>query len=39
MICRVMPAISDGSPWSRLWSLGLNQFQHFWALAEDGCAG
>ena len=39
MTWRVMPAISAGSPRSRCWSPGLNQFQHFWALADCGCAG
>jgi hypothetical protein len=39
MTWRVMPAISAGSPRSRSWSPRLNQFQHFWALAEAGWAG
>jgi hypothetical protein len=29
MTWRVMPAISEGSPRPRRWSLGRNQFQHF----------
>ena len=36
---RVMPAISEGSPPPRRWSPGLNQFQHFWGLAEADCPG
>jgi hypothetical protein len=39
MTWRVMPAISEGSPWPRRWSLGRNQFQHFAAFALLGCAG
>ena len=31
-----MPAISEGSPRPRCWSPGLNQFQHFEALADGG---
>ena len=34
-----MPAISEGSPWPRCWSLGRNQFQHFEALAAAACSG
>jgi hypothetical protein len=37
MIWRVIPAMSAGSPDPRCWSLPLNQFQHRWALAADGC--
>jgi aryl-alcohol dehydrogenase-like predicted oxidoreductase len=29
MICRVMPAMSEGSPPPRCWSPVRNQFQHF----------
>jgi hypothetical protein len=39
MICRVMPAISEGSPWPRCWWSGLNQFQHLEGLAEAAWAG
>jgi hypothetical protein len=39
MIWRVIPAISDGSPWPRRWSVALNQFQHFETLADWACAG
>jgi hypothetical protein len=36
MIWRVIPAISDGSPASRIWSPALNQFQHLAGFAELG---
>jgi hypothetical protein len=39
MTWRVMPAISEGSPASRRWSPGLNQFQHRCGLAAPSCAG
>ena len=39
MICRVIPAMSEGSPWSRRWSCGLNQFQHFDEFADGVCPG
>ena len=39
MICRVIPAIREGSPLSRSWSSPLNQFQHFEEFADGDCAG
>ena len=39
MISRAMPAISEGSPRSRAWSPGWNQFQQRWALARALCSG
>jgi hypothetical protein len=36
---RVMPASSDGSPASRRWWTGRNQFQQPRWLAEAGCWG
>jgi hypothetical protein len=36
---RVIPAISEGSPWPRCWSPGRNQFQPVEALAVAGCSG
>ena len=36
---RVIPAMSEGSPWPRCWSPGRNQFQPVEALAVAGCSG
>ncbi len=39
MTWRVMPAISEGSPSSRRWSVARNQFQHLDGFAPLACAG
>src|ERR1044071_7827384 len=38
MTCRVIPAIREGSPMSRIWSSPLNQFQHFEEFADGAIA-
>jgi hypothetical protein len=38
MTWRAMPASSDGSPASRRWSAGRNQFQQRSWFADGGCS-